>query len=224
MPEGTLEVELIRALNLKDVELFGKSDPYVLFNCGPVTHQSRTIKDGGDSPIWNQSFLFEIPDGIMEISAAILDLERYSKDELMGTVVIPLNDVYAQRQLAPIKFKVQLPTGSFYGELELCLKFFPKVHHGILELHLIEGHDLLSSDVLDKSDPYAVIICHKEVMKSRVLENAGSDPKWDETFVFTIDSDVLETMIKILDKDMFNADDPLGTAILKIKPPNKSHK
>ncbi|MCO5593753.1 hypothetical protein L7F22_047770 [Adiantum nelumboides] len=216
MPEGTVEVELIQAHDLKDVEAFGKSDPYCLLSCGHVKHRSRPIHDGGSSPIWNQSFLFEIPDGVPELSIQLLDLERHGRDEAMGIAIIPLAQVYAQRQIAPAKYKVQLPNGHFHGDIEVRLKFFPKVHHGALDLHLVKGHGLLSADVLDKSDPYAIITCHKQNLKSRVKQDGGSDPHWDQTFVFTIDSEVTEVMIKLFDQDTFTADDPLGTAIIPL--------
>eukprot|EP00250_Pteridium_aquilinum_P015054 c22349_g1_i1 orf=271-1032(+) len=216
MPEGTVEVELIKAHDLKDVESFGKSDPYAFLECGHVKHRSRTVHDGGSNPVWNQSFLFEIPDGVPELSIHLYDSERHGKDEAMGVTIIPLAPVYVQRQIAPTKYKVQLPNGSFHGELELRLKFFPKVHHGALDLHLLKGHGLLSADVLDKSDPYALVTCHKQTLKSRVIEDGGADPQWDQTLVFSIDSEVTEVLIKLFDRDTFTADDPLGTAIVPL--------
>ncbi|KAH7289210.1 hypothetical protein KP509_31G063700 [Ceratopteris richardii] len=102
------------------------------------------------------------------------------------------------RQIEPTKYKVQFPNGHFHGELVLRLKFFPKVHHGQLTLHLVKGHNLLDADVFDKSDPYAIITCHKQKLKSRVIENGGSNPNWDQTFAFTIDSEITEVLIKLL--------------------------
>ncbi|KAH7439325.1 hypothetical protein KP509_04G056100 [Ceratopteris richardii] len=216
MPEGTVEVELIQGHDLKDVETFGKSDPYCLLSCGPVKHRSRTIHDGGSDPVWNQSFLFEIPDGVPELSVSVYDSERNGRDESMGVTVIPLAPLYMNRQIEPTKYKVQLPNGHFHGELVLRLKFFPKVHHGQLTLHLVKGHNLLDADVFDKSDPYAIITCHKQKLKSRVIENGGSNPNWDQTFAFTIDSEVTEVLIKLFDRDTFTADDLLGTAIVPL--------
>lgn len=217
MPQGTVEVELIRGHDLKDVEAFGKSDPYAVLSCGHVTHRSRTIHDGGSNPVWNQTFLFKVPDGITNLAIAIYDLETHGRDEVMGTVLIPLDSVYAHREIAPAKYKAQLRSGRYQGEVELRLKFFPKVHHGSLELHLVKGHGLLSADVFDKSDPYAVITCNKQILKSRTMENAGSDPIWDQTFVFTIDSEVTEATIKLFDRDTFTEDDPLGDATIPLQ-------
>jgi hypothetical protein len=37
--------------------------------------------------VWNQSFLFELPDGVPDLVLAIFDAERHGKDEAMGTAV-----------------------------------------------------------------------------------------------------------------------------------------
>lgn len=40
----------------------------------------------------------------------------------------------------------------------------------------------------------------------------GTEPEWNETFVFNVSGDVTELSIKILDSDMGNADDFVGQA------------
>ena len=93
-----------------------------------------------------------------------------------------------------------------------------------------------------KSDPYAVIVCHKELQKSKVigsmcilcqgnlklldsvcctifqacfvLPTAGTlNPIWDEHFFFNIDNEVTDILIKLFDKDDLRADDPLGNVV-----------
>ncbi|MCO5602284.1 hypothetical protein L7F22_056413 [Adiantum nelumboides] len=217
MPEGTVELELIKGHDLKDVEFLGKSDPFAVMCVGDQKQKSKVVKGGGKSPVWNESFLFEIPDGPHELQIAIFDDEGRGEAEAMGTVTIPLNQLFLERQLAPCKFQVQRPDGKFDGELELGLKFFPKVHHGVLEIHLIEAHNLIDSDSFaGKSDPYAIVHCHKEHQKSRVCEGKQGDPVWDETFSFQVDSDVTDAMIKLFDKDDFQSDDPLGTVVIPL--------
>ncbi|KAH7292303.1 hypothetical protein KP509_29G061200 [Ceratopteris richardii] len=216
MPEGTVEIELIKGHDLKDVEFIGKSDPYAVLCIGEQKHRSKTIHDGGKSPVWNESFLFEIPDGPHELQIVVYDDEKHGSDEAMGSVLIPLNQLFAERQVEPCKFKVQRPNGKCEGELELGLKFFPKVHHGVLEVHLIEAHGLKDTDTFGKSDPYAVIYCHKEHKKSRVIEGCNSDPVWDERFSFQIDNDVMDVLIKLFDKDDLKADDPLGNVVVPL--------
>jgi hypothetical protein len=45
---------------------------------------------------------------------------------------IPLEKLFAARQIAPTAYKVQKPNGKFEGELQIGLKFFPKVIHNNL--------------------------------------------------------------------------------------------
>lgn len=212
-----MEIELIKGHDLKDVEVFGRSDPYAVLSIAEQKQRSKTIHDGGKSPVWNESFLFEIPDGPHELEIAVFDQEKHGGDEAMGTVTIPLGKVFVERQIPTSKFKVQRPSGKLDGELELGLKFFPKVHHGVLEIHLIEAHGLIDTDIFaGKSDPYAVVYCHKDHQKSHVIEGTQGDPRWDETFSFQVDSDVTEALIKLFDKDDLKADDPLGNVVLPL--------
>lgn len=40
--------------------------------------------------------------------------------------------------------------------------------------------------------------------------DAGEEPQWNETFIFTISEGTTELNLKIMDKDTFTADDFLG--------------
>jgi Ca2+-dependent lipid-binding protein len=42
--------------------------------------------DGGSNPVWNESFLFEIPHGPHEVDIAVYDQEKHGQDDLMGSV------------------------------------------------------------------------------------------------------------------------------------------
>ncbi|MCO5597581.1 hypothetical protein L7F22_051660 [Adiantum nelumboides] len=215
MPEGTVEIEIIKGHDLKDVEAFGKSDPYVTLAIGGQKRRSKTINDGGKSPVWNESFLFEIPDGPHDLDIHVFDQEKHGSDEAMGSVNISLIKLFAERQIAPCAYKVQRPNGKFEGELVLGLKFFPKVHHGVLDVHLIEAHGLLDSDTFGKSDPYAAIYCHKDIQRSRILDRTVN-PVWNEHFRFNINNEVTEVLIKLFDKDDMRSDDPLGSVVVPL--------
>lgn len=41
---------------------------------------------------------------------------------------------------------------------------------------------------------------------------AGSDPEWNETFVFNVSDNVSELIVKIMDSDTFSKDDFVGEA------------
>eukprot|EP00798_Chlamydomonas_sp_ICE-L_P021578 gene21578-28576_t len=43
--EGTLEVTLKNATDLKDVEFLGRQDPYCVISCANINHRSKTDTD-----------------------------------------------------------------------------------------------------------------------------------------------------------------------------------
>ncbi|KAI5081581.1 hypothetical protein GOP47_0001324 [Adiantum capillus-veneris] len=220
MPEGNLEVELLRAYGLKDVEAMGKSDPYAVLTCGNAPkQQSKVLQDAGGNPVWNETFNMELKggDNPPELLISLFDKEKKGKDEPMGTVRVPLATVYSQKQVPPTKYKVQLASGKFYGEIELRLKFSPKqTKKGTLQVKLVEGRDLVSSDIASKTDPYAVLKCDGQQHKSHVMKNAGANPVWNETFVFETTSNANELEVDLFDKDTFSKDDPLGKAKISL--------
>ncbi|GAB2213545.1 hypothetical protein Droror1_Dr00017855 [Drosera rotundifolia] len=61
-------------------------------------------------------------------------------------------------------------------------------------------------------DPYVALSVRSQEQKSNVATDDGSEPEWNETFVFTISGDAPELIIKLMDKDNFSADDFVGEA------------
>lgn len=45
------------------------------------------------------------------------------------------------------------------------------------------------------------------------VTGAGSNPKWNEVFLFTVSDDVCEIDMKLMDEDGFTQDDFLGRAM-----------
>ena len=58
---------------------------------------------------------------------------------------IPLESLFVARHIAPSAYKVQKPNGKFEGELEIGLKFFPKVSIEII-YRIITSTNLHISD------------------------------------------------------------------------------
>lgn len=44
------------------------------------------------------------------------------------------------------------------------------------------------------------------------IAGQGSEPQWNETFVFTVTEEASELILKIMDKDSFTNDDFVGEA------------
>ncbi|XP_063944486.1 elicitor-responsive protein 3 isoform X2 [Daucus carota subsp. sativus] len=89
---------------------------------------------------------------------------------------------------------------------------FKKMTRGSLGVHLIAAKGLDNSDFLCNMDPYVIITCRTQEKKSSVASGMGSEPEWNENFVFSLSSDVSELSIKIMDSDAGSADDIVGEA------------
>ncbi|KAL9234447.1 hypothetical protein vseg_009319 [Gypsophila vaccaria] len=88
---------------------------------------------------------------------------------------------------------------------------------GKLEVLLVNAKGLDNSDFLSSMDPYVLLICRTQEQKSSVSTDTGSNPEWNETFIFTVSGDVPELHLKIMDKDSFTADDFVGEAKIPLE-------
>ncbi|KAI3927309.1 hypothetical protein MKW98_008011 [Papaver atlanticum] len=89
---------------------------------------------------------------------------------------------------------------------------------GTLEVILISAKGLENTDFLSNMDPYAVLTCRTQENKSTVASGQGSDPNWNESFIFTISEGASELVIKLWDRDTFSADDVIGQATIPLEP------
>ncbi|KAK4488236.1 hypothetical protein RD792_004004 [Penstemon davidsonii] len=89
---------------------------------------------------------------------------------------------------------------------------------GTLEVLLIGAKGLENTDFLCNMDPYVIITCRTQEHKSSVASGKGSDPEWNETFVFGVSDDVPELLIKIMDSDGPSGDDVVGEAKILLEP------
>ena len=91
---------------------------------------------------------------------------------------------------------------------------------GTLELKLIHGSSLLAMDNNGKSDPYCVFTMpDKKELKSRVINNS-LNPIWKQDFIHPLtltDSVVDPILVKVMDSDTLNPDDPLGKCTIPVE-------
>ncbi|KAL8166943.1 hypothetical protein V2J09_008442 [Rumex salicifolius] len=91
-------------------------------------------------------------------------------------------------------------------------------HRGKLDVLLVSAKSLEASDYFSKNDPYAVLTCRTQEFKSSVASAGnGTNPQWNENFVFSISGDVSYLSVKLYDKDTFTADDYLGQAEIPLE-------
>ncbi|TMW67527.1 hypothetical protein Poli38472_011147 [Pythium oligandrum] len=87
-----VRVILYRCSDLMAADLNGKSDPYVIFTIGNKTLKSSRINDELN-PQWTppEKFEFVVPEWENEfITIQVYDHDLLSKDDLIGSAIIPL--------------------------------------------------------------------------------------------------------------------------------------
>ncbi|XP_006647585.1 elicitor-responsive protein 3-like [Oryza brachyantha] len=89
--------------------------------------------------------------------------------------------------------------------------------HGTLEVLLIGAKGLENTDYLCNMDPYAVLKCRSQEQRSSIASGKGSNPEWNENFVFTVSDRATELLIKLLDSDTGSADDFVGEATIPLE-------
>ncbi|KAL5552113.1 hypothetical protein UlMin_002289 [Ulmus minor] len=89
---------------------------------------------------------------------------------------------------------------------------------GSLEVLLVSAKGLENTDFLNNMDPYVILTCRTQEQKSSVASGKGTEPEWNETFVFTISEGVSEITLKILDSDAGTEDDFVGEATIALEP------
>ncbi|XVE57846.1 hypothetical protein DITRI_Ditri04bG0123100 [Diplodiscus trichospermus] len=89
---------------------------------------------------------------------------------------------------------------------------------GTLEVVLVNAKGLENTDFLCNMDPYVLLICRTQEQKSSVASGKGSNPEWNENFVFNVSEGVSELKLKIMDSDCGTQDDFVGEATIPLDP------
>lgn len=138
-PTRTLNVELISASGLKDTELIGKSDPYVVLSIGKTERKSKVAKDQPSTPAWNETFTLPVLDTELDtdLKVVIKNDDTLGRDEEMAHTLIPLALIHGGSHSASA-FPLELK-GKPHGEIILSLSFEGEGHgthheaHGLAE-------------------------------------------------------------------------------------------
>ncbi|XP_037450168.1 elicitor-responsive protein 3-like isoform X1 [Triticum dicoccoides] len=86
--------------------------------------------------------------------------------------------------------------------------------HGTLEVLLVGAKGLENTDYLCNMDPYALLKCRSQEQRSSIASGKGSNPEWNESFVFTVSDHATELVIKLMDSDSGTSDDFVGEATI----------
>ncbi|KAH0720058.1 synaptotagmin-4-like [Solanum tuberosum] len=92
-PQGKLTVTVMRATNLKNQEMIGKSDPYVVVYIRPLFKFKTKTIDNNLNPVWDETFELIAED--KETQSLLLEVfdEDIGEDDRMGVTKLPLNEL-----------------------------------------------------------------------------------------------------------------------------------
>ncbi|KAL3654495.1 Protein C2-DOMAIN ABA-RELATED 7 [Castilleja foliolosa] len=87
---------------------------------------------------------------------------------------------------------------------------------GLLRIRIRRGINLAVRDTVS-SDPYCVLCCGTQKVKTRVVRG-NCNPVWDEELTIYIKDLNIPITLSVYDKDTFTVDDNMGKANIDIKP------
>ncbi|OVA14839.1 C2 calcium-dependent membrane targeting [Macleaya cordata] len=133
-----LEITVISAKDIKDVNVFSKMDVYVVASIGgdARTRQKTPVdKDGGKNPSWNFPMKFTIDVAAAKQNRLILifqlKAERTLGDREIGEVHVPIKELLDNlgdgKSNQFVSYQVRKPNGKPKGELNFSYKFGDKV-------------------------------------------------------------------------------------------------
>ncbi|CAA0842644.1 Calcium-dependent lipid-binding (CaLB domain) family protein [Striga hermonthica] len=96
-PVGKLTVTVVQANNLKNMELIGKSDPYVVLHIRPLFKVKTKIVDNNLNPVWNQTFELIAED--KETQYLIIEVfdQDIGQDKRLGITKLALIELEAEK-------------------------------------------------------------------------------------------------------------------------------
>jgi len=273
LPSGKAKLNLIKAKDLINTDLVGKSDPYAVLIYGKQLQKTKTIRNTLE-PQWNHEAEFDVPDGTSRnFYIEVFDSDKIGKDKSLGKLNLDITDVLNMDGQDGKWFPL---TGVKSGQILLSADFLDdlgrnagdvlddllqsdslkdsdglngrqntsdplghdrnqpgimkkrgsvdphstsgrrgsdldgEVPEGKVVMTVVKAKDLIKSDLIGKSDPYAALTYGLQQQKTPVCKNT-QDPVWNHEAPFLIpDGDDQTVTIEVFDSDKIGKDKSLG--------------
>nr|CDS32028.1 myoferlin [Hymenolepis microstoma] len=129
-----LRIQVEKAVNLKNVELIGKSDPYCKIKFRGEKKSTKYINDNLN-PEWNESLEFDLNSEALtpndELDVRVFDHDDVSVDKFMGKVMIPLGSLISgekeKKETLTLNDKNDRPTQQ---SIQLVISYQPPETQG----------------------------------------------------------------------------------------------
>lgn len=101
-----LIVKPVSGLFLRDTDFFKKMDPYVILKLENQTFKTKTAKNAGKKPIWNDTFYFKKSPDNKYIEFEVWDEDTFTPDDLVGKGSLPLTNIESVSiRVVPVIYK-----------------------------------------------------------------------------------------------------------------------
>ena len=87
---------------------------------------------------------------------------------------------------------------------------------GILTIKIVRGQLYINTEIFSEMDPFIIMKYGKTKYKTKVLEEAGVNPVWNQEFLIPIESEQDTLNIFCYDED-FIIDDFIGLSTIKFQ-------
>jgi Ca2+-dependent lipid-binding protein len=90
MHGSILTVHVVEARDLRPMDMDGTSDPYVVLQIEDQRIETN-YKKSTLSPVWNESFTFDIMHGKEPLKIVVMDKDTFGNDDFEGQCHVSLN-------------------------------------------------------------------------------------------------------------------------------------
>jgi Ca2+-binding EF-hand superfamily protein len=224
---GLLVVTTMEAVGLRNMDMFGKQDPYVALELDDQKVRGTTVRKGGTDPYLNDEELELIvtrQNWGKPLRVAMYD-EDPGRDDFIGDCMMSLLDLTSLRpgNAGAIENTFTLTANKKdAGKLRVGFRFFPA---GELTIEVVEGKRLANRETVGHMDPYVKLTVagsrHPVTQRSSTDHSGGSEPVWNETMKWDVVSES-ECRLEVWDADTFTKDDIVGSCAFSLLPVFKS--
>ncbi|KAI6228364.1 Snt-6 [Aphelenchoides besseyi] len=158
----------------------------------------------------------------MTLVMQVLDYDRFSSDDIMGEVMLPMKNVKFDKN--PVYWKhLQRPTVSVEkaGEIMITLCYLPESNK--LNVTLLKAKDLPSREKVGSNDPYVKLwLVHRGTKlekKKTQIKHQNSAPQFMEMFTFSVPAkEKLESeinlVVSVMNFDPISTNHEIGHTVL----------
>ena len=240
---GLIHLNIVQAKDLIKADIIGKSDPYAVLTYGDEQIKTNTIKNNLN-PEWNfEADIPYNPNYSDTIKVEIFDDDKLGKDKPLGSAIIDIPSLVNNDPLDGAWLPLD---GVRSGEVQVSAEYVPTEAGqdqyrqmsplrdsgalgaprnakqpvdeklGTIKLDLLMAKDLIKTDLVGKSDPYAIISHGDQKFKSDIKKNT-QNPEWNiECEIGVPDGHDRNISIELYDADKFGKDKFLGKLNLDI--------